>query len=32
VVDWTRLSAEALQEWRDRMAAIRADERGEIIN
>ena len=30
--DWTRLSPEALQEWRDRLAAIRADERGEIIN
>jgi hypothetical protein len=32
VVDWTRLSPEALQQWRDRLAALRADERGEIIN
>jgi rifampin ADP-ribosylating transferase len=32
VTDWTRLSAEALQGWRDRLAAIRADERAEIIN
>ena len=32
VVDWTRLTPEALQGWRDRLAAILADERGEIIN
>jgi rifampin ADP-ribosylating transferase len=32
VADWTRQSPEALQAWRDRLAAIRADERGEIIN
>ncbi|MFN8191355.1 MAG: NAD(+)--rifampin ADP-ribosyltransferase [Nocardioidaceae bacterium] len=32
VHDWTRLSPDALQGWRDRIAAIRADERGEIIN
>lgn len=32
VHDWTRLSPEALQEWRDRLAAIQADKRGEIIN
>ena len=32
VDDWTRLSPEALQEWRDRLAAVLADERGEIIN
>ena len=32
VTDWTRLTPEALQVWRDRLAAIRADERGEIIN
>ena len=32
VTDWTRLSPEALQQWRDRLAAILADERGEIIN
>ena len=31
VPDWTRLTSEALQEWRDRIAAINA-ERGEIIN
>jgi hypothetical protein len=29
--DWTRLTPEALQEWRDRIAAINAN-RGEIIN
>ena len=32
VTDWRRLAPEALQAWRDRLAAIRADERGEIIN
>jgi len=32
VTDWTRLTPAALQAWRDRLAAIRADERGEIIN
>ena len=32
VVDWTRLSPEALQAWRDRLAEILADERGEIVN
>jgi rifampin ADP-ribosylating transferase len=32
VHDWTRLSPEALQAWRDRLAAILDDERGEIIN
>jgi hypothetical protein len=31
VTDWTRLTPEALQTWRDRLAAIRADA-GEIIN
>ncbi|MEI5583817.1 MULTISPECIES: NAD(+)--rifampin ADP-ribosyltransferase [unclassified Agromyces] len=31
VTDWTRLTSEALQEWRDRIAKIDA-ERGEIIN
>lgn len=30
--DWTRLTPEALQEWRDRLAAMRADGRDEIIN
>jgi hypothetical protein len=32
VDDWTRLSLEALQGWRDRLAALRADERDAIIN
>ena len=32
VPDWTRLTPEALQEWRARLAVILADERGEIIN
>lgn len=32
VTDWTRLTPAALQTWRDRLAAIRADQRGEIIN
>lgn len=32
VHDWTRLSPEELQAWRERLAKIRTDERGEIIN
>jgi hypothetical protein len=32
VVDWTRLTPEALHSWRERLAELRADERGEIIN
>ena len=32
ISDWTRQTPEALQVWRHRLAAIRADERGEIIN
>jgi len=32
VTDWTRQTPAALQAWRDRLAAIRADERAEIIN
>lgn len=32
ITDWTRLTPEALQMWRDRLAAIEADGRGEIIN
>ena len=32
VVDWTRLTPEALQAWRVRLAALLADERAEIIN
>ena len=32
VEGWTRLTPEALQAWHDRLAALRSDERGEIIN
>jgi rifampin ADP-ribosylating transferase len=32
VLDWTRLAPEALQAWRERLAVILVDERGEIIN
>ncbi|WP_027020549.1 NAD(+)--rifampin ADP-ribosyltransferase [Corynebacterium sputi] len=32
VQDWTRLTSEALQEWRGRIAAIRTDPTAEIIN
>ena len=32
VTDWTRQAPEVLQMWRERLAALRADERGEIIN
>ncbi|MEV6836825.1 NAD(+)--rifampin ADP-ribosyltransferase [Streptomyces sp. NPDC051133] len=32
VTDWTRQTPEALQTWRDRLAAIRLDHRAEIIN
>ena len=32
VHDWPRLTPEALQMWRDRLAAIRTDDRAEIIN
>jgi Rifampin ADP-ribosyl transferase len=32
VTDWTRLTPEALQAWHERLAVLRADERGEIIN
>jgi rifampin ADP-ribosylating transferase len=32
LTDWTRLSPEALGAWRDRLAVLLADERGEIIN
>ncbi|PVE96945.1 NAD(+)--rifampin ADP-ribosyltransferase [Microbacterium sp. TPD7012] len=32
VLDWTRLTPEALATWRETLAAIRADERSEIIN
>ena len=30
--DWTRLTPEALQTWRERLAALRTGKRGEIIN
>ncbi|MBN9183489.1 MAG: NAD(+)--rifampin ADP-ribosyltransferase [Microbacterium sp.] len=32
VDDWPRLAPEDLAAWRERLAAIRDDERGEIIN
>ena len=32
VADWTRQTPEVLQAWRDRLVAIRADDRGDIIN
>ncbi|NAZ84847.1 NAD(+)--rifampin ADP-ribosyltransferase [Kineococcus indalonis] len=32
VGDWTRLTPEALRRWRERLSALRADERAEIIN
>lgn len=32
VTDWTRQTPAALAAWRERLAAISADERGEIIN
>lgn len=32
VQDWTRLSPEALAEWRENLAALHADPRAEIIN
>ena len=32
VTDWNRLTAEALQAWKTRLAELAADERGEIIN
>lgn len=32
VTDWTRLTPEALQTWRDRLAVLRTEERGAIIN
>jgi rifampin ADP-ribosylating transferase len=32
VTDWTRLEPEALRAWKERLSALLADERGEIIN
>lgn len=32
LTEWTRLTSEALQAWRERLAVLRGHERGEIIN
>jgi hypothetical protein len=32
IVDWTRLTPEALMMWRERLTALLSDERAEIIN
>jgi hypothetical protein len=32
VLDWTRLSPEALADWREKLAALPSDPRAEIIN
>jgi hypothetical protein len=32
ITDWTRQTPEALLAWKARLAALRADQRGEIIN
>ena len=32
VTDWKRQAPETLQAWKERLEALRADERGEIIN
>ncbi|ORA39250.1 NAD(+)--rifampin ADP-ribosyltransferase [Mycobacterium aquaticum] len=32
VTEWTRLTPEQLQMWRERLSALRSSERGEIIN
>ncbi|MDR6508411.1 NAD(+)--rifampin ADP-ribosyltransferase [Arthrobacter oryzae] len=32
ITGWTRLAPEELQAWKDRLTALLADERGEIIN
>jgi rifampin ADP-ribosylating transferase len=32
ITDWTRLTPDALAMWRERLAAIRANEHGKIIN
>ena len=32
ITHWTRLTPEALQLWRERLAALRSDKRAEIIN
>jgi hypothetical protein len=32
ITDWTHQTPEALQAWRERLAALSADERGDILN
>jgi rifampin ADP-ribosylating transferase len=32
ITHWTTLTPEALQVWRERLTALRSDERGETIN
>ncbi|MGA5462133.1 NAD(+)--rifampin ADP-ribosyltransferase [Mycobacterium sp. NPDC050041] len=32
ITEWTRLTPEQLQTWRERLSALRSDDRGEIIN
>lgn len=32
ITEWTRLTPEQLQEWRERLSALLADEKAEIIN
>ncbi len=32
VTDWTRSTPEVLEAWKERLEALRADERGQIIN
>lgn len=32
VIDWTRLTPAELRAWHERLAVLRADDRGEIIN
>ncbi|MDQ0735006.1 NAD(+)--rifampin ADP-ribosyltransferase [Arthrobacter agilis] len=32
IADWTRLTPEALRTWKERLAALHADERAQIIN
>ena len=32
VTDWTRLTSEALQQWRDRLTGLPPEARGEIVN
>ena len=32
ITEWTRLTSEQLQTWRERLSALRSSERGEILN